>query len=82
MEAKRELYPIKTAYHDDYTSRAHFFILFSASVSLSHADIAAEGLVEYFAGKRDFKSFAAFFLWKDLMMMLQIEGESAIWICK
>lgn len=28
---KRELYPIKTAYHDDYTSRAHFFILFSAS---------------------------------------------------
>lgn len=32
---KRELYPIKTAYHDDYTSRAHFFILFSASVSLA-----------------------------------------------
>lgn len=36
MEAElRELYPIKTAYHDDYMSRANFFILFSVSLSQS-----------------------------------------------
>jgi hypothetical protein len=66
---EKEFYPIKTAYHDDYMSRAHFFILFPA-VSLPpqwlHVYMCVLKDFARKCCKKDFKLFCR----KDLMTMI------------